>query len=272
MVKGSMTQQNTVLITGGSGGIGYELAKVFARNHYDVVLVARNGAKLKEAVSGLERECGATVSSIVLDLSDAAAPRSLFDELRRKGVEVDILVNNAGYGKYGYLSDVSLEESLGQILLNVAALTALTTLFIGPMLERHAGKIMNVASTAGFQPGPGMAVYYAAKAYVILFSEALAHEVKDKGVTVTCLCPGVTATGFQERARMKGLSSLPAMDAAVVARAGYRAMLSGKKLVIPGFFNGLVARLVPLIPRRLVTSISGKLLEERPTKDSSEKH
>ena len=184
------------LITGASGGIGYELAKLFAKDHHSLVLVARNGPRLKQVGDELQRQFGITVRTIALDLAAPTAPQALFEELRREGVDVDILVNNAGYGKFGEFAEVAIEESAGQVQLNIAALTSLTRLFLAPMLERGSGKIMNVASTAGFQPGPLMAVYYATKAYEISFSEALANELADKGITVTCLCPGATETGF----------------------------------------------------------------------------
>jgi len=168
-------------------------------------------------------------------------------------------VNNAGYGRFGEFAEVPLEESLGQIQLNITGLTELTKLFLGPMLERRSGKIMNVASTAGFQPGPLMAVYYATKAYVISFSEALANELYGKGVTVTCLCPGATETGFAGRAgndESRLFKKLRPMDAKTVARAGYRGLLKGKTLVIPGFRNWLVAESIRVSPRKVVTAIS----------------
>src|SRR5258708_1145449 len=175
------TTQPTALITGASGGIGYELAKLFAKDHYNLALVARSQFKLAQFADELQRRFGISVKTVVLDLAALTAPQLLFDQLRREGFAVDILVNNAGYGRLGEFSKLPAEESLGQIQLNVTALTHLTKLFLEPMLERGSGKIMNVASTAGFQPGPLMAVYYATKAYVISFSEALANELADKG-------------------------------------------------------------------------------------------
>jgi short-subunit dehydrogenase len=183
----------------------------------------------------------------------------LFEQLQSGGIDIGILVNNAGYGRFGEFAQVPLEESLGQIQLNIAGLTELTKLFLGPMLERRSGKIMNVASTAGFQPGPLMAVYYATKAYVISFSEALANELDGKGVTVTCLCPGATETGFAGRAgndESRLFKKLRPMDAKTVARAGYRGLLKGKTLVIPGFRNWLVAESIRVSPRKVVTAIS----------------
>lgn len=257
-----MEQQGTVLITGASGGIGFELAKLFASSGYDLVLVARGRDKLDDAARVLWRG-DLRVDTIPMDLADSASPRLLFDELLSRGIFVDVLVNNAGYGKLGDLADIALEESLGQIQLNIAALTALTRLFLGPMIERGRGKILNVASLAGFQPGPHMAVYYATKAFVISFSEAIAEEVREKGVVVTCLCPGVTDTQFQYRAGTDktGLFRLPPMDAAAVARDGYDALMTGASLRITGFRNRLIARGVRIAPRRLVVRLSRKLLE-----------
>jgi len=169
----------TALITGASGGIGYELAKLFANNHYNLVLVARSSGKLSQFADELQRQFGISTRPVVLDLAVASAPQALFDQLQRDGVAIDILVNNAAFGASGEFSEIPLEESLGQIQLNITALTALTRLFLAPMLSRRSGKIMNVASTAGFQAGPLMAVYYATKAYVISFSEAIANEVNE---------------------------------------------------------------------------------------------
>ena len=249
----------TALITGASSGIGYELAKLFAKDHHNLVLVARNGPRLAQVGDELQRQFGIRVKTVALDLAAPTAPQSLFEELRRQGVDVNILVNNAGYGRFGEFAEVALEESAGQIQLNIAALTSLTRLFLGPMLEHGSGKIMNVASTAGFQPGPLMAVYYASKAYVISFSEALANELAGKGITVTCLCPGATETGFAGRAgndQSRLFKKLRPMDAKTVARTGYQGLLKGKTMVIPGFRNWLVAESVRFSPRKMATAVS----------------
>lgn len=256
--------KGTALITGASAGIGRELAKLFARDHYDLVLVARNATPLAEFANELERQFGIKARSLAVDLSAPSAPQFVFDQLSRENAAIEVLVNNAGYGKLGAFSEVSLEESIGQIELNIVALTRLTKIFIGPMLERKSGKILNVASTAGFQPGPLMAVYYATKAYVISFSEALANELRGSGVSVTCLCPGATDTNFKKRAGTEEtplFRRLRPMDAKTVASDGYRGLMKGKPLVISGFRNWLLAESLRVSPRRLVTAVSRKVLE-----------
>jgi short-subunit dehydrogenase len=257
--------QKTALITGASGGIGYELAKLFANDHFNLVLVARNEDKLAEFADQLQRQFAISVKTVALDLSAAPAPQFLFDQLKTEGITVDVLVNNAGYGSFGEFANLSLENALGQINLNITALTALTRLFLPAMVERRSGKIMNVASTAGFQPGPLMAVYYATKAYVISLSEALANELKSTGVSVTCFCPGATGTNFASRAgndKTRLFQQVKPMDVKIVARDGYRGLMKGKTLVISGMRNWMVAESVRFAPRKLVTAVSRWVTEE----------
>ena len=256
--------KQTALITGASAGIGRELAKLFARDHCNLVLVARNGSRLAQFADELQRQFGISAKSFPMDLSASSASQGLFDQLARENISVDLLVNNAGYGKRGLFAEIPLEESLGQIQVNITALTHLTKLFLGPMVERKSGKILNVASTAGFQPGPLMAVYYATKAYVISFSEALANELDGTGVTVTCLCPGATDTEFQKRAGTEEsllFRRMHPMDAKTVARDGYRGLMKGKPLVISGLKNWLLAESLRASPRRVVTAISRRFIE-----------
>ena len=254
---------STVLITGASGGIGYELAKLFARDSHNLVLVARSADKLGQVATEL-RVRGVTVKTIALDLAAPPAPKFLFDQLQREGVVVDILVNNAGYGVYGDFAQMPEPEILGQLDLNIRALTELTRLFLPLMLARRSGRIMNVASTAGFQPGPLMAVYYATKAYVISFSEAIANELRNSGVTVTCFCPGATHTGFAARAGVEKsrLFKVGAMSAQKVALDGYRAVMEGRTLAISGTRNWLVAQSTRFAPRKIVTAISRWVAEK----------
>ena len=249
---------STVLISGASGGIGYELAKLFARDHHNLILVARSADKLRQVAAELQTT-GVQVKTVSLDLGELPAPKFLFDQLQREGVAVDILVNNAGFGAHGDFATMPDDQILGQINLNITALTELTRLFLPPMIARRKGRIMNVASTAGFQPGPLMAVYYATKAYVISFSEAIANELRDSGVTVTCFCPGATHTGFATRAgndKSRLFKQLGAMSADKVALDGYRALMEGRTLAISGAHNWLVAQSTRLAPRKMVTAIS----------------
>jgi short-subunit dehydrogenase len=253
------SKDQSVLITGASGGIGYELAKLFARDHYNLVLVARSPDRLKQVANELQSEFGIAVKTVVLDLTEAWAVKSLFEQLQQEGTSVEVLVNNAGFGAFGEFASMSEEEILGQISLNVTALTQLMRLFLPAMLARRSGKIMNVASTAAFQPGPLMAVYYATKAYVLSFSEALANEVAGSGVAVSCFCPGATDTNFQKRAGMENsrlFKKIGAMKADAVARDGYRGLMAGKTIVISGVQNWLVAESVRFAPRKLVTAVS----------------
>ena len=255
----------TALITGASGGIGYELAKLFARDGYNLVLVARSGDKLKEIARELQSEFQVSVKTVALDLAAGQGARILFDHLEGEAVTVDVLVNNAGFGVFGEFAGMAEEEILGQIQLNVMALTELTRLFLAGMLARGGGKIMNVASTAAFQPGPLMAVYYATKAYVLSFSEALANEVARRGVVVSCFCPGATETGFAKRAGMEDsriFKKIGGMKVETVARDGYRGLMAGKTVVISGIQNWLVAESVRFAPRKLVTAVSRWVAEK----------
>ncbi len=253
----------TALITGASGGIGYELARLFARDRYDLVLVARSKEKLERLGDELGKKFGVSVKVIVKDLASPSAPEELLAEVRQASINVDVLVNNAGYATYGPFAKNDLRNELDMMQVNMVALTHLTKLFLPGMLERHDGKILNVASTASFQPGPLMAVYYATKAYVLSFSEALAEELQGTGVTVTALCPGPTRTGFQSRANLEGARLLRGiMDVRPVAIAGYRALMRGQRVVIPGRVNWLFAESVRFGPRRLVTGIV-RYMQER---------
>jgi short-subunit dehydrogenase len=255
---------STVLITGASGGIGYEFAKLFARDHHHLVLVARGADKLAQIATELQAH-GVTVKTIALDLAAPPAPRFLFDQLQREGVIVDILINNAGFGTFGEFAQIPEDEILGQIDLNIRALTELTRLFLPAMVKCRSGRIMNVASTAAFQPGPLMAVYYATKAYVLSFSEAIANELRHSGVTVTCFCPGATHTDFAKRAGMENsrlFKQFGAMSAEKVALEGYRAVMEGRTLAISGVHNWVVAQSNRFAPRKMVTAVSRWVAEK----------
>jgi short-subunit dehydrogenase len=250
-----------VLVTGASSGIGWELAKLFAADKSNLVLVARKREKLEELAVQVRRENGVEVRVLAQDLTDPKSPQVIFDALAADGVEVAVLVNNAGFGAVGSVADLPLEKQLDMIQVNVTALTHLTRLFLPGMIQRRSGGILNVGSTAGFQPGPYMAVYYATKAYVLSFTEALAEELLGTGVKVTCLAPGPTATGFAAAADMENklLFRLGVMDAKSVAQAGHRGFRRGKLLVIPGMMNKLGAFAGRFLPRTLLRKITKRL-------------
>lgn len=250
------------LVTGASSGIGRELARLLARDGYSLVLVARGSAGLSEVAAELRSGHGATVTAIPANLSIPAEIDRLLEKLRMTGTQVDVLVNNAGSGGAGRFAETDLAGELAMIALNVAAVTHLTKALLPAMLARRHGRILNVASTASFQPGPYMAVYYATKAYLLSFSDALAEELKGSGVTVTTLCPGPTRTAFAARAGMRPsrlARSGAVMDAAPVAVAGYQALMRGQRLVVPGFLNKLTAHGGRFLPRSLVIRASAAL-------------
>ncbi len=253
------------VITGASGGIGLELARLIAGDGKNLVLIARNAERLEEVKKELEAKCGVSVKTIPKDLSHPEAPEEIYTRLSEEGAHVDMLVNNAGIGVYGKFSDTKTSRMLGMLQLNIVSLTHLTRLFLPGMIERKSGRILNVASTAAFQPGPLLAVYYATKSYVVSLSEAIAQELAGTGVTVTSLCPGPTATNFVEEADM-GMPILfkygLVMDSQSVARVGYAAMMEGKTLAIAGFLNRLLAFSTRFTPRRLLTKLSGLLLKQ----------
>ncbi|HEX8285262.1 MAG TPA: SDR family oxidoreductase [Pyrinomonadaceae bacterium] len=255
----------TALVTGASGGIGEELARLFAADGHSLVLVARSRDKLERLAGELQQKHNVSARVLAADLARPESPREIFDELQSAGVQVDALVNNAGFGSYGLFAETDLRQELELLQVNVVALTHLTKLFLPPMLARRRGYVMNVASTASFQPGPLMAVYYASKAYVLSLSEALANECGGTGVRVSALCPGPTETGFVAAAGMgdSKLFDRAVMDARTVAVAGYRGLLAGEAVVIPGFRNNFLARSIGFFPRGLVTKVVRGIQEKR---------
>ena len=250
--------KQTALITGASSGIGLALAEVFASNQYSLILVARSEAKLQDLSQELSSEYGIQATVFSHDLTDKDAPQRLFDQVQQNNLSVDVLVNNAGYGDYGEFVSSDWEKLQGMILLNVLATTHLTRLFLPAMVSRGAGKILNVSSTAAFQPGPMMAVYFATKAYVLSFSEAIAAETENAGITVSTLCPGPTQSGFIGKANMDKAalannaseSKLP--TAAEVAEFGYDALQKGQVVAVHGLANQLLAFSTRLAPRGLI--------------------
>lgn len=257
-----MTRQ-TALITGASGGIGYELARQFAQGGYDLVLVARGVDGLKHVADELRAQWNTAVHIAPFDLALPGAADELFQHTQRNGLTVDVLVNNAGFGTHGYFHEIEPKETLDLLNLNITALTQLTRLYLTGMVERDRGGVLNVASTAAFQPGPFMATYYASKAYVLSFTEAVAEEVSGTRVTVSVLCPGPTGTEFQRRAgitgTIMGAKGLLMMSAERVARIAYRQFRSGKRVIIPGLANKSGAVVAPRVPRALVLPIVKRL-------------
>ncbi len=249
------------LITGASSGIGLELARLFARDGYRLVLVARNRGALRELGDELQSRYQAEVRVSPKDLAHPAAPAELYQELQEAGIVLDVLVNNAGFGGAGAFLNTDWNNEAEMIQVNIVALTHLTKLFL-PQIRAREGKVMNVASMAGFVPGPYMAVYYATKAYVISFSEALAEELSGTGASVTCLCPGPVETNFQKRAHVgesQLVNSPLLVDVREVARAGYEGMKQGKRIVIPGWKNRLLVEGLRLSPRSTVTKMTARM-------------
>ncbi len=250
------------LITGASGGIGAEIARLAAADGKDLALVARSVDALEALAAELRAKHGVAVATFPLDLSDPSSVGRLVAALEEKTIVVDALVNNAGVGKLGTFATMDPATIDGMVALNVAAVTSLARALLPGMVARKKGRILNVASTAAFQPGPLMAVYYATKAYVLNWSLALSDELRGSGVTVTCLCPGPTRTGFQRTAGMNGTALFKSafiMTAARAAEIGYRAMLRGKPLVVAGRRNAFFAFCTRLIPRMVAGSIAKRL-------------
>jgi short-subunit dehydrogenase len=255
----------TALITGASSGIGLELAHLFAEDGYRLVLVSRNRGALRQLGDDLQSRYGVTVRIAPKDLSHPATPTELYQELQEAGIVLDVLVNNAGFGAAGSFLKTNWNDEAEMMQVNMIALTHLTKLFL-PQIRAREGKMLNVASTAAFQPGPFMAVYYASKAYVLSFSEALAEETDGTGMTVTCLCPGPVNTNFQKRAYLQGtaMTNSPLMvDVRDVAREGYQGMKQGRRIVIPGWKNRLGVEALRISPRSVVTKVVRKMQEKK---------
>lgn len=249
------------LITGPTSGIGFELVKLFAKDRNNLVLVARSEDKLEKIRTFFMDKYGIDIVMVCKDLSRPEAAKEVYDEVKERGITVTNLVNNAGIGTYGLFHEISTDESLDLLTLNIRTLTHMTRLFLPDMVARGKGRVMNVASTAAFQPGPLMATYYASKAYVLHLSEALSEELEGKGVTVTALCPGATTTDFQRKAKVSksNIANFNLMDAKTVAESGYRAFLEGRSLDIPGARNKVSSFLVRFVPRKTIAKVVRKL-------------
>jgi short-subunit dehydrogenase len=265
MTAAQSDKRKTALITGASSGIGYELAKQFAKDHHDLVLVSRNRETLHKIADDLANQYSISAWTLPKDLANPTSPSEIFEELEKQSVKIDYLVNNAGFGQQGFFWELDAQSQQDMIQVNISALTHLTRLFLPGMVQRKSGGILSVASTAAFQPGPLMAVYYASKAYVLSFTQGLSNELHGTGVTATVLCPGPTRTGFQKRARL-GNSRLfrrGVMDPEPVAEAGYRGLMTGKRLVIPGLTNRFLATSVRAVPTGMMLRLVRKLNESR---------
>jgi len=252
----------TALITGASAGIGLELARVFASHAFNLVLVARTEASLQALADEITRERGVRADVVPMDLLSPDAPRRLFDEVASRGIPIEILVNNAGIMEFGAMRTMSLDQLLAMVNLNAGVTTAMTSLFLEPMVEGGGGRIMNVGSVGAFQPMPSMAVYAATKAFILSLSEALSEELKGTGVTITAFCPGFTSTHMLDKIEgvesfMERLPSSSVMAPDEVAREGYRACMDAVPVKVPGVSNQLTMRLLGLQPRWLVRSLGG---------------
>ncbi|MCP4210192.1 MAG: SDR family oxidoreductase [Halieaceae bacterium] len=254
----------TALITGASGGIGAEFARIHAATGGDLVLVARNREKLEEIKADLESSHGISVLTIAMDLSRDDAADRVFAQTEAAGIKVSLLINNAGVGGHGKFYERKLRSDQAMMQLNMGALVTLTHLYLEAMIQRGSGKVLNVASTAAFIPGPLQAVYYATKAFVLSFSEALAEELSGTGVTVTALCPGPVMTGFAEAGDLEGVRVFQfGASAESVAICGYNAMRKGKRVVVNSKLLGFVLKwIAPLIPRRILLKFSRLSLEK----------
>lgn len=254
-------QAETVLITGGTSGIGYEFAKLFAKDKFRLIIVAKDKDKLSIIKKKLETTYNAKVEVFQKDLSKRKSACELYKILKKENIKIDILVNNAGFGLYGKFSETNWQEYEQMLDLNMYTLTYLTKLILPQMFKRRKGKILNIASTAAFLPGPFMALYYATKAYLLSFSLALSYELQGTGVTVTALCPGPTKTGFWERAQMPKVKWYRhnIMDAVTVARIGYKGFRKNKKIIIPGACNLFLIKAVSLFSPSFTAGVVKKM-------------
>jgi short-subunit dehydrogenase len=254
----------TALVTGASSGLGIEFARLLAQEGYNLVLVARTESALRQLAEEVKSKYKVEARVIAKDLAQASAPQEIFDELQGAGVPVDVLVNNAGFASYGKFWELKLSGEIEMLQVNMLALVSLTHLFLPAMIQRRSGKILNIGSTASFQPGPLMADYYASKAFVLYFSEAIANELEGTGVTVTALCPGPVQTGFQKRAAIeesKLIKGRKIMDAETAAKAGYKALQQGKTVYIPGLGNRILAQAYRFSPRKMATRVVRNMQE-----------
>jgi uncharacterized protein len=256
--------EKSALITGATAGIGSEIAEIMAANGYALALVARDQPRLAARAQALEEQFQIPIKVLAYDLSDPASPAEIFDQLQRESFPVSVLVNNAAFGVYGQFAETDLDNEMRMLQVNMGAVVQLTKLFLKPMLERAEGRILNVASTASFQPGPWLSLYSASKAFVYSFSCALSLELKGTGVSVTALCPGGTETEFQQRAGMKQKGGLfRPMSARRVAEIGCQAMLKGRPIVVAGWKNWLMIEVSRRCPTMWTAGVAARLNQNR---------
>lgn len=268
MATDNNNQKKFALITGGTSGIGYELAKCFAEDKYNLVLVARSQDELQQKANELTQQYGVSVTTIAKDLFDPKAPFDLYDEVKQKGITVDVLVNDAGQGQFGKFVEQDINRLMEIIQLNICSLTALTHLFLKDMVARNEGKILQLASIASQLPGPWQAVYHGTKAYVLSFTEALISELKDSEVTLTALQPGATDTDFFNKADMQDskIMDTKLSDPAAVARDGYNALMKGDDKVISGLKNKVMVGMSNIMPESMVAEQMNKMQEPKSEK------
>jgi short-subunit dehydrogenase len=262
--------KNVALITGGSSGVGYALAEEFAQHGHDLVLVSNNEAALKQAAERLKNDYKVDVLTFESDLRDETSAEAIYSYCREKGISVEVLVNNAGAGTYGSFAESSADDNEANVQIDIVTLIDLTYLFLHDMKQRHQGYIMNVSSTAAFQPGPNMAVFYASKSFVLSFTEAIAVELKGSGVIVSCFCPGPVQTEFLEQSGMdksKVVKKFKPIDVSKAAKVAYNSLYKGKVVVIPGCKNKWRAFAVRLFSRKAVrtmmTRITSPIVDEK---------
>jgi short-subunit dehydrogenase len=253
-------KESYALITGASSGIGLELAQLFARNGHNLILISRQKNKLQQIANNFEKDYKIRVLVIPKDLSNVDAARIIFRLVKEKSIAVNYLVNNAGFYVKGAFSDTSWEDEQRLIQIQCSTHTQLTKLFLPEMLKQGKGGILNIGSTGSFVPGPFNAVYCAVKSFVLSFSEAIAEEVKGSGVTVTTLCPGGTETAFQPIDNRRKSMFIPVAKASIVAQKGFRALMKGKRIAVPGVTNKILVTLVRFIPRCIITRLSGSMV------------
>lgn len=262
--------RTTGLITGASSGIGRALARVLARHGHDLVLVARDGHRLARLAGELQQSSGIAATAIPADLSVATSSQDIIAELLKQGIKLSLLVNNAGFDVYGEFLETDQAEELRMIQVNLVSLTQLTKLVLPGMRQQGYGRILNLGSTGSFIPSPLNAVYSATKAYVLSFSEAIGEELRGSGITVTALCPGATESEFHQRASMEGirLRRFGAMEAAAVAEIGYRGMMAGRRVVVPGWHNRAQVLFARILPRSVMPRMA-KLMLQSPRRGAS---